>query len=107
MNKCPKCGSSLSCLAGHSGHPSNWYCSNEFTCGWAAWNLEAGPANYKKSVLDEKLELDRKLDSPRKFLSSDIYSNLSVDEQSLLAKQERYMLQYSCVLGERILAFKD
>lgn len=32
-NNCPRCEKELACLAGHSAHPDNWYCTR---CGWAA-----------------------------------------------------------------------
>jgi hypothetical protein len=32
---CPQCGAVTKCLAGHSAHPLNWYCSNH-ACGWYA-----------------------------------------------------------------------
>ena len=34
---CPKCGNPAQCLSGCSGHPLNWYCSDEAGCGWQAW----------------------------------------------------------------------
>lgn len=40
MDKCPECGGDLKCLAGHSGHPRNWYCEDENSCGWQAWGYD-------------------------------------------------------------------
>lgn len=50
MDKCPRCGSELKCLAGHSAHPLNWYCKNENICGWQAWNHNS---LWEKSMNDE------------------------------------------------------
>lgn len=35
---CPCCGKEMRCLGGCSGHPINWYCSDEDGCGYQAWN---------------------------------------------------------------------
>jgi len=37
-SKCHLCGAPERCLAGHSGHPQNWYCSDEENCGYRAWS---------------------------------------------------------------------
>lgn len=42
IDKCPKCGGPLRCLAGESAHPSNWFCEDEKGCGWQAWDGEPG-----------------------------------------------------------------
>lgn len=38
MLNCPKCGKEMECLGGCSAHPDNWYCSDEESCGYEAWN---------------------------------------------------------------------
>lgn len=34
---CPQCGGPISCLAGESAHPDNWYCDDK-KCGWRGWS---------------------------------------------------------------------
>jgi hypothetical protein len=62
---------------------------------------------YQKRVVDEKKELDGKLERLRKFSHGDIFSKLPEVEQERLGRQMNLMADYSGVLGERILAFSE
>lgn len=60
---------------------------------------------YKERVVDEKHELDVKLEKLRLFFSTSIFNNIDSDEQDRLNRQEVMMTQYSKILGERIENF--
>jgi len=62
-------------------------------------------AEYQERVLNEKDELDTKIHKLRLFFSSDIFRELSFDEQSRLSIQLGLMQQYSNILQERINAW--
>ena len=62
-------------------------------------------APHQKRVIDEKSELDAKLDKLVPFLSSDTCHSLSFDERSRLKRQADVMAEYSTILGERIASF--
>lgn len=63
--------------------------------------------SYQQRVVNEKAELDLKLNNLRDFLMLDSYKALSVNEQVLLRLQNTYMQEYSSVLNERILLFNE
>jgi hypothetical protein len=60
---------------------------------------------YQRRVIGEKEELDRKIQSLRKFMVGEEYSKLNEAEAHRLAKQSIHMIAYSDVLAERISAF--
>ena len=60
---------------------------------------------HQQRVIDEKTELDEKLEKLNSFSQSDIFALLAEDEKKRLARQSKIMDQYSVVLGERISAF--
>lgn len=60
---------------------------------------------YQQSVVDEKVELDKKRAALADFIESYIYERVGEAEQMRLLQQERAMLVYSQILGERIGAF--
>jgi len=61
---------------------------------------------YQERVVEEKKELDEKLDRLTKFIfTGDVYGTLPEDEQGRLNRQHAFMTGYSTVLGERIAAF--
>jgi len=61
---------------------------------------------HQQRVVDEKTELDTKLQALGKFIADNpIYAGLSVDERQRLRRQYDAMTQYSGILGERIRAF--
>lgn len=86
-----------------------WYRAN-----MATGDIEKMPVNksptmkepHQQRVVDEKTELDDKIDKLKKFiLLKPVFKNLSVAEQSWLHIQLYHMQQYSVVLGERINSF--
>ena len=61
---------------------------------------------HQQRVVDEKTELDEKLDKLNSFIESNpIFGELPNAEKDRLNRQEVYMSLYSKVLGERIEAF--
>lgn len=60
---------------------------------------------YQQRVLDEKSELDIKINALRNFFSNPIYSTMSQQDQDLLQQQLLAMETYSQVLGLRIARF--
>lgn len=60
----------------------------------------------QQGVVDEKKELDEKIDKLSKFFETDIFVGLDDLERSRLRAQYNTMLVYSIILGERIAAFK-
>lgn len=62
---------------------------------------------HQQRVVDEKRELDEKLERLRAFCSDvgGIFDSLPAEEKQRLTEQERHMAAYSDVLGRRIAAF--
>lgn len=60
---------------------------------------------HQQRVVDEKRELDEKIDKLIGFLETEIFKTLPVDEQERLNRQAIIMGMYTEVLRERIEAF--
>ena len=60
---------------------------------------------HEQRVVEEKKELDIKLDKLTEFMKGDIYSTVSAYERSRLYRQYSIMREYSAVLAERIVHF--
>lgn len=60
---------------------------------------------YQQRVVDEKSELDDKLDKLAKFIGSPSFTSLDKEEQMLLICQKVAMRIYSTILEDRITAF--
>lgn len=60
---------------------------------------------HQQRVIDEKTELDAKLEKLRPFFSNPVFAGLPQEEQDRLSQQETVMTKYSAILGERIAAF--
>lgn len=61
---------------------------------------------FQQRVVDEKKELDVKIDNLKKFIAeSPTFKTLPVEEQARMQSQYYAMTRYSDVLGERIAAF--
>ena len=60
---------------------------------------------YQQRVVNEKQELDEKLNKLRSFIKTDVCMALPFEDRSLLAQQERVMTEYSRILAERIARF--
>ena len=64
-------------------------------------------APHQQRVVDEKRDLDEKLQKLTAFISSESFATIvqDADEHGRLVFQEEIMKDYSAVLGERIAAF--
>ena len=60
---------------------------------------------HQQRVVDEKQELDAKREKLGKFKNTNLFIELSWQEQERLNTQAHIMTMYSAVLGERIAAF--
>lgn len=60
---------------------------------------------HQQRVVDEKFELDGRLEKLTIFMDGDIFDGLPEEEQDRLERQFAAMTDYSAVLGERIAAF--
>lgn len=63
------------------------------------------PQPFQQRVINEKSELDARLDKLIPFLSSDTCHSLPFGERGRLKRQADVMREYSNILGERIAAF--
>lgn len=59
----------------------------------------------QQSVVDEKNDLDIKLNSLSEFVSSSIFKSLDELDKDLLIDQLNHMVRYSHILGLRIVRF--
>lgn len=60
---------------------------------------------WQLRVIEEKRELDEKLEKLRAFFETEPFNTLIGDDQMLLQEQARYMDTYSAVLHSRISRF--
>ncbi len=60
---------------------------------------------HQQRVLDEKRDLDARLEKLRAFFGNPTFGMLPEDEQHLLIRQSEVMAQYSSILEARIAAF--
>ncbi len=61
---------------------------------------------HQQRVVDEKSELDTKIEALQKFIAgSPIFTGLPEEEKERLVRQESCMSEYSSILAERIAAF--
>lgn len=61
---------------------------------------------YQQRLIDEKTELDEKLDKLHDFIQENpIFKTLPEDEQKRLQRQDLVMAELSQILSERIAAF--
>ena len=61
--------------------------------------------DFQTRVVEEKKELDDKVEKLAAFLQTDMFGNLPDEEQARMTRQKEAMSEYSNVLGERIAAF--
>lgn len=63
---------------------------------------------HQQRVIDEKCQLDTRLQALRKFIEGNAtFSDLPVDERRRMRQQMDAMVQYSCILAERIESFPE
>lgn len=61
---------------------------------------------HQQRVVDEKKDLDEKLDKLKAFIeTSPIFKSLPIDERDRLGRQFDVMAEYSSILSQRIAAF--
>ena len=60
---------------------------------------------YQQRVVDEKSELDGKIEKLSAFIESDQFVRVDEEERDRMRQQLRTMQTYSGILGERIDAF--
>ena len=63
--------------------------------------------DYQQRVVDEKEELDAKIERLREFHDSDVWKTLDRYQHTLLDSQLWFMCSYSSILGERIADFTE
>lgn len=61
---------------------------------------------YQQRVVEEKEDLDEKLDALHAFQDGPLFPRLTSAEQARMNLQAHYMARYSEILGERIAAFQ-
>lgn len=69
----------------------------------------ATPSNlqpFQQRVVDEKDELDTRLDKLRAFVDSPLFDSLGMSDRAMMTAQAEVMSKYSRILGDRIAAFK-
>lgn len=64
------------------------------------------PVEWQSRVIEEKAELDKKLEKLRAFFGTLEYSKLERQDQMLLIEQRTAMTDYSNILRDRIARFK-
>lgn len=61
--------------------------------------------DYQKRVIDEKKELDSKIEKLNSFFETATYNSMEYDDRKLLLDQSDAMSKYSEILEERINKF--
>jgi hypothetical protein len=62
--------------------------------------------DFQMYVVDEKAELDKKYAALIRFMESNTFYQLTIDEQNRMTRQLKAMKEYSDALSERISNFK-
>ena len=60
---------------------------------------------YQQRVIDEKHQLDERLEKLKALFNNPVFHSLSIHEQGLMKQQAKHMTRYSLVLQERISGF--
>lgn len=60
---------------------------------------------HQERVVEEKKDLDTKIDKLKDFVEGPVHGTLVEEEQKRLATQLHHMKEYATVLGQRIAAF--
>lgn len=60
---------------------------------------------HEQRVIDEKAELDQRIDKLSSFLATDTFDTLTDEERSLLRRQYAVMVELSVLLASRISLF--
>ena len=62
-------------------------------------------APHQQRVVDERADLQGKIERLGKFMDGDLFARLPIAEQNRLRQQSGWMCGYRAVLDERIAAF--
>lgn len=62
--------------------------------------------DFQQRVVDEKTELDEKINKLGVFLNSEVFDGLAKRDQFMLVEQRACMKSYSRILGDRIALFR-
>lgn len=62
--------------------------------------------DWQKRVIDEKIELDKKISKLSIFVETEVFKNLEMTDKKLLEDQLFHMSEYSYCLWERIKRFE-
>ena len=62
--------------------------------------------DYQQRVIEEKKQLDKKIEKLRTFLNTETFAELDLAERGRMHSQFNVMTNYSSILGERIDAFE-
>ena len=60
---------------------------------------------FQQRVVDEKKELDGRIERLRLFVNEEIFNTLPLNERRLMGSQHELMRDYSVILGKRIAKF--
>ncbi len=95
---------------GTPNHPDfsgyiSWSPKAQFEAAYRERAAVEGLQPHQQRVVDEKAELDEKMDKLTAFMDTPIFSHLPVPEQERLAQQLMHMGNYTATLHERIAAF--
>lgn len=63
-------------------------------------------SSYQQRVVDERSQLEDKIEKLGAFMRSPIFSNLSADEQRLMSEQYEVMTRYGLVLTKRLARWR-
>jgi hypothetical protein len=91
-------------VPGRAGYVS-WSPKEQFDNAYRARPLALGLAPHQQRVVDEKAELDERLEKLVAFTRTPIFAGLDSDERNRLDQQAATMAMYSDILGDRISAF--
>jgi hypothetical protein len=88
----------------HAGYIS-WSPKAQFDAAYRERPLTNAHAPHQQRVVDEKADLDEKIEKLGLFFATPTFTSLPAEEQSRLRQQQHAMTAYSCILRERIEAF--
>lgn len=88
----------------HHGYIS-WSPKEQFDNAYRERPLVPGLAPHQQRMVDEKADLDEKIEKLSNFFGTPVFGNLDAAEQQRLNAQGLAMTTYSVILDERIAAF--
>lgn len=88
----------------HAGYIS-WSPKAQFEAAYCERPAVEGLQPHQQRVVDEKAELDEKMDKLTAFMDTPIFAKVPVAEQERLVMQLMHMGNYTATLHDRIEAF--